>query len=192
MISENEHLHADVVRTLRDWQAPDAAQDALRTAYLAFLAARADATRRTCAPGHVTASTVVLSADGRRTLLTLHPRVGSWLQLGGHLDDDATLADAARREATEESGFTVTLDPEPLELHAHPITCKGYTEPTVHLDVRFLAVAPEGAVAVLSEESDDLRWFDVADLPDVPEEVRGLVARALDRVGAPTLPAPGR
>ena len=40
------------------------------------------------------------------TLLTLHPRLGRWVQLGGHCEDgDADIAAAALREAREESGI---------------------------------------------------------------------------------------
>lgn len=173
-------LHDDITRVLQDWSAPDVDQDALRQTYLAFLAARPDAHRRTCAPGHITASTVLLSADRSRTLMTLHARVGLWLQLGGHLEDDASLLDAARREAREESGIEgIEMLPDPIDLHCHPITCKGYTEPTRHLDIRFAALAPEGAVESISAESLDLRWFDVDALPPVPTEVGVLVARAV-------------
>lgn len=190
-------LHADATAILESWPAPDADQDALRHVYLAFLAARPDAVSRTCAPGHVTASVVVLSADRRRTLLTLHPRVGRWLQLGGHVEpEDAGLVAAAAREAREEGGFDVVVDPIPLDLHCHPIVCKGYTAPTRHLDVRFVAVAPEGAVEHRSAESDDLRWFDLDALPELPAEVRVLVGRAAARAGVGTdhtaTPTPAR
>lgn len=186
-------LHENITAALQGWEAPSAEQDGMRHAYLVFLAARADAHLRTCTPGHITASAVVLSADHRRTLLTLHPRVGAWLQLGGHVDeDDATLADAARREACEESGFDVMLDPDPIDLHCHPITCKGYTTPTRHLDVRYVAVAAPDAQARISEESDDLRWFDVDALPDVPADVTHLVQAALSRVTEQGCVAPTR
>ena len=99
-------LHAEVSSALRRWPAPDLGQGALREAFLGFLAARPDATHRSCEPGHITASAVVLSADRREVLLTLHPRIGRWVQLGGHCEpEDATIADAALREATEESGI---------------------------------------------------------------------------------------
>lgn len=159
-------LHADAVSVLRDWAAPDTAQFSLREAYLAFLAAREDATMRSCVPGHLTASAFVLSADRTWTLLTLHPRVGRWLQLGGHCEDgDVTMAGAALREATEESGILeLSLEPDLVQLEVHPITC-SLGVPTRHFDLRFTAIAPPGAEPVISAESDDLRWWPIADLP---------------------------
>ena len=57
-------------------------------------------------PGHITASALVLDHTGTETLLTLHPRLGRWVQLGGHCEDgDADIAAAALREAGEESGI---------------------------------------------------------------------------------------
>ncbi len=52
-----------------------------------------------------------------------------------------------------------------------------------HLDVRFVAIAPPGAVPVVSEESTDVRWWPVDALPlqDSPPET-GLVARSLQRL----------
>ena len=80
-------LHGSVVTTLTDWEAPDPAQDSLRHAVLGFVVARPDACRRACVPGHVTASALVLDHTGTETLLTLHPRLGRWVQLGGHCED---------------------------------------------------------------------------------------------------------
>ena len=80
-----------------------------------------------------------------QVLLTLHPRVGRWLQLGGHCEPaDATLAGAALREATEESGIAgLTIDAAPVHLDVHPITC-SLGVPTRHFDVRFAGARPAG------------------------------------------------
>jgi coenzyme F420-0:L-glutamate ligase len=184
---------ADDARTvLTAWQAPTHAQAALREAFLALLAARPDATSRSCVPGHLTASVIVLSADRRHTLLTLHPRVGQWVQLGGHCESrDGTLAAAARREAGEESGIAgLELDPVPVALDVHPITC-SLGVATRHFDVRFVAIAPDGALPVRSAESTDLRFWPVDGLPDgaAADGLTEAVRLALTRVTART---PGR
>ena len=177
-------LHSSVVDTLNDWRPEDPAQDALRLAVLAFVLARPDACRRSCAPGHITASTLVLDHSGRSAALTLHPRLKRWVQLGGHCeDDDPDLVAAALREATEESGVHgLTVDPVPVAIHVHALTC-SLGEPTHHLDVQFVARAPEGAELVASDESLDLRWWPLDALPDgVDFGVRQLVRAASTRV----------
>ena len=176
MISSSEltslsSLHADSVRALRCWQAPDAEQDLLRQDYLAHLDARSDGVWRSCRPAHITASALVVDAAGGRVLLTLHPKVGRWLQLGGHCEpEDATLAEAALREAREESGITegLTLIGEgPVKLDRHAVRCAGKDQPeNTHLDVQYLVLAPTDALARISEESLDLRWFPWDRLPD--------------------------
>lgn len=174
-------LHADTLSTLDTWKAPTAAQEALRQAFLGFVATRDDTCARSCEAGHITASAVVLDHAGERVLLTLHPRVGRWLQLGGHCEPgDTALADAALREAAEESGITgLTIDTDPVHLDVHPITC-SLGVPTRHFDVRFVAHAPEGAEPVRSDESDDLRWWPIAALPAGSEDLTELIAAAVE------------
>ena len=102
-----------------------------------------------------------------QALLTLHPRFGRWLQLGGHCEDtDADIVAAALREATEESGIDgLRIDPSLAALHVHPVTC-SLGVPTRHLDMQFVAHAPPGAEIACSDESLDLRWWPLDALPD--------------------------
>lgn len=174
-------VHSDAVATLTSWTPSSTSQEALRQAFLGFLASRDDTCRRSCEAGHLTASAVVLDSTGTRVLLTLHPRVGRWLQLGGHCEpSDASLAGAALREATEESGMTgLRIGAEPVHLDVHPVTC-SLGLPTRHFDVRYVVRAPAGAEPVRSDESDDLRWWPVDALPadsaDLGELIRAAVS----------------
>ena len=187
-------LHADATAVLRGWRRPGPGPArACAEAFCGFLAARPDATQRSCVPGHITASAVVLSADRRSVLLTLHPRVGRWVQLGGHCEPgDPTIAGrGALREATEESGIDgLVIDPAPVHLDVHPITC-SLGVPTRHFDIRFRVIAPAGAVPAISAESDDLRFWPVDALPaDCDDGVRAALSAASSRdqtlVGSPT------
>jgi 8-oxo-dGTP pyrophosphatase MutT (NUDIX family) len=173
-------VRQSAIALLSDWQAPDPAQDSLRHAVLAFLDGREDACRRECVPGHVTASALVLDESGGQILLTLHPRLGRWVQLGGHCEDaDRDIVAAALREASEESGIAdLRIEPDLAALHVHPVTC-SLGVPTRHLDLQFVAHAPAGAQIVVSDESVDLRWWPMADLPAGTDEALAyLVARA--------------
>jgi 8-oxo-dGTP pyrophosphatase MutT (NUDIX family) len=168
------------IAILTDWQAPDPAQDSLRHAVLAFVHSRTDACRRECVPGHVTASALVLDDRGSQVLLTLHPRLGRWVQLGGHCeDDDDDIVAAALREAIEESGVAdLEITPDLATIHVHPVTC-SLGVPTRHLDLQFVARAPAGAQIALSEESVDLRWWPADALPPGSDHALAyLVARA--------------
>ncbi|WP_082983648.1 NUDIX hydrolase [Mycobacterium scrofulaceum] len=174
-------VRESAIALLSGWQAPDAGQDSLRHAVLAFVLARPDACRRECVPGHVTASALVLDHTGSRVLLTLHPRLGRWVQLGGHCDDDdGDIVAAALREATEESGVDgLSIEPELAAVHVHPVTC-SLGVPTRHLDLQFVVRAPAGARIAISDESDDLRWWPADALPDGTDHALAyLVGQAL-------------
>ncbi len=173
------HLHADAFRMLESWDHAEPQQRILRDQYLVFLREHYDAMARACPTGHLTSSALVMDEDRVRVLLTLHPKVGRWLQLGGHNEEgDATVRDAALRETREESGIDdVTISARPLRLDRHPVPCGGRM--SEHLDVQFLALVPTGATAVKSDESDDLRWFPVRALPEpLDPSVRALIDAA--------------
>jgi 8-oxo-dGTP pyrophosphatase MutT (NUDIX family) len=187
-------LHRDAVAVLTAYSPGDPAQAALRDDYLAFLAGHDDAMTRACVDGHLTASTAVLAHDRTHVLLTLHPKFDLWLQTGGHCEPgDATLREAAAREALEESGIVgLDLTAGPVALDRHRVRCHGTPwtadDPAVpfgtpgtcwHLDVQYAAVAPEGAEHVRSDESLDLRWWPVDALPEQTDDaVRRLVSAA--------------
>lgn len=158
-------LHRSAVAELRAYDK----QPALRDTMLAFLAGQPDGCLRANVPGHITGSMVLLSPDLTETALTLHPRVGLWLQLGGHCEPtDADLPAVALREAREESGIDdVSLLPGIVHLDTHPITC-SLGQPTFHLDLRYAAIAANRDL-VRSTESVQLRWWPVDALPELTD-----------------------
>ena len=163
-------LHDDAVRVLSGWRATTEEGDLARKCALELLADGPVAMTRAHRPGHVTASALVVDPDGR-VLLCLHGRLGKWMQLGGHCEpSDPSLAEAALREATEESGIAgLHLDPDPIDVDVHEVRCgAGNGEPatpSVHFDVRFLVRSPAGATEQISDESAALAWFDPTALP---------------------------
>ena len=171
-------------RTLETWSAPDPEQDQLRRHYLDHLASRSDGWSRSCVGAHLTASSLICAATEGLVLLTLHARLGRWLQTGGHIEStDTTLEAAATREAREESGLTdLSLEPSPLLLSKHEVPC-GPVEPTYHLDVQYLVLANHLVSPGVGEESIDVRWFAHDQLPEVDHSVAALVRAASVRLG---------
>lgn len=163
--------------TLAAYVPRDAHQAEQRAFFLAWIDAHPDALHRSCLDGHLTASALVLDHAGERALLTLHKKLGRWLQLGGHCDGDGNLAAAALREAIEESGIaTLTIDPTPIDLDAHRIPARPGEPEHWHLDTRYLVRAPAGARELVSDESLALRWLPLDELDALPidESVRRL------------------
>jgi 8-oxo-dGTP pyrophosphatase MutT (NUDIX family) len=187
-VTPHRGLHDDALALLRGWRAPSPGQERLRASYVGHLEAHPDGVFRSCRPDHLTASTLVLSADGTAVLLTLHAKAKAWFQMGGHCEEaDRTLAAAALREATEESGLDgLALDPQPVQLSLHEVPfCRGGAagDPvTRHLDVRFVAIAPAGMAHAVSEESLDVRWFRADALPTNDPDITELVALARERL----------
>lgn len=133
---------------------------------------------RTTAPGHLTGSALVVDAAGERVVVLLHTKLRRWLQPGGHADGDTELAGVALREASEETGIVGLRVLVPaVDLDVHSVDHGDALGRHLHLDLRFVVVAPPDAVIVGNHESLALRWVTLPELEELADE-EGLVRLA--------------
>ena len=118
-------------------------------------------------PGHITGSAWIVNKDKTHVLLIHHNNLNRWLQPGGHADGDENVLGVAIREANEETGLVnlTQLQPGVFDLDVHPIPeRKGFPQ-HLHFDVRFLFQASLNDELKISEESSDLKWINLTEVP---------------------------
>lgn len=178
-------LADDLAATIAGFRPVGSAQRRLQREW-ARMASVGEALWRQARPAHFTASALPVSEEGPSVCLVHHPRIGQWVQPGGHFEpDDVSVVAAAGRELVEETGLAAEIDPRPLLLSRHPAPC-GVGK--WHLDLALLArVSQRRGVA---DPGHRLGWFPPDGLPaDVAPGVAVLVAEAMARIrgnGSPT------
>ena len=119
------------------------------------------------ARGHLTGSAWIMDKTRRNVVLTHHGKLDLWLQTGGHLEEGETACEGALREAGEETGLTSLrfIDESLFDLDIHCIPARSDQPAHYHFDMRFLLEAVGDEPLVISEESRDLRWVALEDIP---------------------------
>ena len=160
----------DIRRELLEYRARQPGEAGVAEEFLRLLDDPRDPFVRDRLDGHFTGSAWVVSADGRRCLLTHHRKLDRWLQPGGHADGDADLAGVALREAQEETGVPgLHLDGAGIfDLDRHWIPERGAVPGHWHYDVRYVVRSGADERFVVSEESHDLAWRRIEELADDP------------------------
>ncbi|MDR0632451.1 MAG: NUDIX hydrolase [Holosporaceae bacterium] len=148
---------------LERYHPTDETEVADKAKMLEFLNSQEDCFERSLSIGHFTGSCWIVNRDDTKFLLTLHKKIGFWLQLGGHADGDYDLVRVSLKEAREESGLQhiELLSNEIFDIGVHLTSEYKEVPAHYHYDVRFLMKASDPQEDIkISDESDDLRWFD--------------------------------
>ena len=171
----NTALAAQLDDYRRRWPAESGVVDD----FLALLADPQNPFVRERLEGHFTGGVWLVSADGRRILMTHHRKLGRWLQLGGHADGDVDLARVTLKEAEEESGLSgLVIEGDAIfDLDRHWIPERKDVPGHWHYDVRYVVWAEGGEDFVVSEESLDLAWREIAPMVDDADESLSRMAR---------------
>jgi 8-oxo-dGTP pyrophosphatase MutT (NUDIX family) len=110
--------------------------------------------------GHITCTALVLHPDGRRFLLMHHHRHRRWLLPGGHVEEsDVTLAEAARREAIEETEVRIGRGGSTrlVGMDVHGIPARKGEPFHLHHDLIFAFSASSEEFA-FTEEAPQVAW----------------------------------
>lgn len=146
--------------------------------YQQLISIEPDSITRGRVAGHFTASALLIDPQASMVMLLMHPRVGRWLQFGGHIEPgDHSFAQAALRECREESGYhDIEIRPVPIALDRHSVPCAGAV--SVHWDVQFLATVDHTAERIMTEDLHT-RWFDLVHVTNVIPQLDPSVNRLI-------------
>jgi 8-oxo-dGTP pyrophosphatase MutT (NUDIX family) len=132
-----------------------------------------------CEVGHITGSAMIVHGASRRVLLNHHRKFDRWMQFGGHMDNDLEPHVTALREAREESGLMdLVFAPLtraagegqgvgalPFDVDVHAVPARNDRPEHLHLDLRYLLATEQPDTAQATDESNDIRWFSLDELP---------------------------
>ena len=126
---------------------------------------------------HMTASSIIVSRDRKRTLMAFHKIYNSWAWTGGHADGESDFEAIARREAQEETGITnlVCLGNGPASVEILPVWAhmkRGkHVGSHLHLNVSYLFEADESLpLRTKQDENSAVGWIEVDKLCEFVSE----------------------
>lgn len=142
---------------------------------------------------HLTATIIIVHKN--KTLLLLHKKIGIWLPVGGHIEQNELPEEAALREAKEESGLDVVLynpdkqlemnDAKQLFRPMH-ILLESINEARQDIDFIYYATSSSDELNPQTSETTNLKWFaaeELKTLENVPINVKITALEALDLLG---------
>jgi len=150
----------NLVELLQAHHSSDERELAMRAAIIKFVQTYENCAARELQVGHLTGSAWIVDKDLTHTLLTHHRKLNLWVQLGGHVEDDADMLSASWREAREESGLQdlQLLTPHIFDVDIRAIPARKDEPEHFHYDIRYAFQADRHAELIVTSESRELAW----------------------------------
>jgi 8-oxo-dGTP pyrophosphatase MutT (NUDIX family) len=162
----------NLIQHLQAHEAFDEREHAMCDAIIQFVQAYENCAARELQIGHLTGSAWIVDQDLTHTLLRYHRKLNLWVQLGGHVEDDADMFSVSLREAREESGLQdlQLLVPHIFDVDIHTIPALRDEPGHFHYDIRYAFRAERDARLTVSSESRKLAWVAFDEIESLTRE----------------------
>jgi 8-oxo-dGTP pyrophosphatase MutT (NUDIX family) len=162
----------NLVELLQAHKAFDGRERVMRDALVRFVQDHENCAARDLQAGHLTGSAWIVDKDLTHTLLTHHRKLNLWVQLGGHVENDADMLSASWREAREESGLEdlQLLAPDIFDVDIHTIPARRDEPEHFHYDIRYAFQADRHAKLTVSRETRELAWVALSEIEALTTE----------------------
>jgi 8-oxo-dGTP pyrophosphatase MutT (NUDIX family) len=161
-----------ILQEIRAHRALDAHEEGMRLQIEAFIAEHERFFDRSLSIGHLTGSAWILNRERTHALLTHHRKLDLWVQLGGHVEEDADMLSAAWREAREESGLPNVhpMTEKIFDVDIHRIPPRKDEPEHFHYDIRYIFSADPNSDLTISPESKTLAWVSLEKISELTRE----------------------
>ena len=122
--------------------------------------------------------TAVITRGDGHVLLVKRSDTGAWTPVTGIVDPGEEPAVAASREALEETGVVISVD-RLAATTVLPEFAFDNGDRAAFLDLTFACTWLSGQAHVADDESTDVRWWPVDDLPPMPEHMASRIEAGL-------------
>lgn len=162
----------ELIRLLRSFSPKESSQESAVKDIITFVEREPACAERSHLSGHLTGSAWIVNDARTKVLLLHHRKLNRWMQPGGHADGEFDLLSIALKEAREESGLSriEPISQEIFDLDIHQIPEFKDIPTHYHFDVRFLLRADDSEQPNRNEESNDVRWTELADIHKYTDE----------------------
>ena len=166
------HRVDEIIEEIRTYNTDNPLEKEYKERIISFIVNNKDNPGLNNPEGHLTASAWIVNSDKNKVLLHNHIVFNKWIQLGGHVEDDELVSDAALREAREESGLRTLslLKDDIFDIDVHKIPENEKYKEHYHYDIRYLMEAEEVEEISRSKESREISWIKLKKVKEYADE----------------------